>query len=624
MDQEIRLGVIPADQRITLSWSNINVTFTPGRGLLDKVRGRPSPPSTRILKEVSGVAKPGRLMALMGASGAGKTTLLNVLTNRGISDLEVTGNVLLNGQRMSELGPALNELIGYVQQNDILPPTLTVREYLVFTGTMTMYKRLTSQQIYNKVDELLTQFSMLDCADSLIDVGTFCISGSERKRLSVACKLFGERRLLFLDEPTTGLDSYVAQLLIGNLRSLADLGYNIVCTIHQPSSQVFNMFDQLFLLADGRCVYFGEREEAVPYFSVFGYTCPDTFSPADYLIDLLAIKPGRECACLDRVESIANAFSESTMAKTVHDLLCEEYERVGDNESIHLESSVSKSKQAPRMSQFIYLFWRCSIGLWRYPLLILLRFLLITCACVLLMVIYVHPDDTYTESRANGIQGLLFFMSSFFIIFNSLLILSVLPSDLPLIVREHRDGLYHLSSYYITTFLVQSIIGSCFMIASTCAVYFVVGLKKDPQTFFSAMGILIIVFLINVGFAALVSAIYETAGNTVSQSIPLVFLSNVLGGYFCLLGSIPHFLDPLLYINWLPWGYEMLSINQWRGVELECTNTSCLTGDDVLHRWGLDKNAFEKNFILILFQLAGYHVVAFIILSLKMRFKWSG
>eukprot|EP00057_Strongylocentrotus_purpuratus_P023303 XP_011677777.1 PREDICTED: protein white-like [Strongylocentrotus purpuratus] len=569
MNQHTSIGAIQPDQRITLSWSNINVTFTPSAGLLDKVRGRPPPTSTRILKEVSGVAKPGRLMALMGASGAGKTTLLNVLTNRGISGLEATGNVLLNGQRMSELGPTLNELIGYVQQHDILPPTLTVREYLMFTGTMTMYKRLTSNEIYDKVDELLTQFSMLDCADSLIDVGTSRISGSERKRLSVACKLFGERRLLFLDEPTTGLDSFVAQHLIRNLRSLADLGYNIVCTIHQPSSQVFNMFDQLFLLADGRCVYFGERTKAVPYFSMLGYTCPDTFSPADYLIDLLAIRPGIEAACLDRVVLIANAFGESEMARTIEGVLQDECGRGGkNNESLHLESSVSKSKQAPWMSQFIYLFWRCSVGLWRYPILILLRFLLITCACVLLMVIYFHPEDTYTESRANGIQGLLFFMSSFFIIFNSLLILSVLPGDLPLVVREYRDGLYHLSSYYITAFLVQSIIGSCFMIASTLAVYFVVGLKKDPQTFFIATGILIIIFLINVGFAALASAIYETAGKTMSQAIPLVFISNVLGGYFCLLGSIPRYLDPLMYINWLPWGYEMLSINQWRGIEL--------------------------------------------------------
>ncbi|XP_071485394.1 protein white-like [Diadema antillarum] len=634
------LSSIPVDRRLTLTWSDITVTFEPKRGPIDKLRGRPSPPPTRILKEVSGVSGPGQLMALMGASGAGKTTLLNVLTNRGTSGLEVKGTVLLNGHPVTELGSTAEELIGYVQQNDILPPTLTVSEYLMFSATMTMYKRLSPQDIINKVDELLTQFSLLDCADSLIDVGPARISGSERKRVSVACKLFGERRLLILDEPTTGLDSFVAQRLVESLRSLAELGYNIICTIHQPSSQVFSMFDELFLMADGNCVYFGPRQDAVAYFSELGYTCPDTFSPADYLIDLLAIKPGFESACHERISTVARAYEGSRRASVVTQRLTAEYTRTSDEDphmkthskhqaqlkKSHCVQVQVQSQPMPWMSQFVYLFWRCAIGIWRYPTLILIRFLLISCACALLMVIYFHPAPTYTSSRANGIQGLLFFLSSFFIIFNSLLILSVLPAELPLVIREHRDGLYRLSAFYVTTFLVQSIIGTLFMVLSVLAVYFVAGLRRDPAAFFIATGILIIIFLVNVGFAALVSSIYETTGKTVSQAIPLVFLSNVLGGYFCLLNSIPQYLDPILYINWLPWGYEMMSINQWRGVnDIVCVEQPCLrTGDAVLYRWGLNKDAFTKDLILIIVQLAGYHIVAFIILSLKMRYKWSG
>eukprot|EP00057_Strongylocentrotus_purpuratus_P020132 XP_011674606.1 PREDICTED: protein white-like [Strongylocentrotus purpuratus] len=239
---------------------------------------------------------------------------------------------------------------------------------------------------------------------------------------------------------------------------------------------------------------------------------------------------------------------------------------------------------------------------------------------------YVHLEETYTVSRANNIQGLLFLLASFFIIWNSLLVLAVLPKDLPLLIREHQDGLYQLSAYYITTFLVQSIVGTIFMIGSVSSIYFVVGLKRDPSSFFINLAVLIIIYLINVGFDALISAICEAPGKTVSNAIPCVILSNVTGGYFCTLGSMPRFLAPILAINWLPWGYELLSINQWKGVSgIECDGKLCLfeDGEGVLRHWELSQNAFNKDMTYILCQLVGYHVLAYIVLSMKMRFKWA-
>ncbi|XP_030830619.1 ABC transporter G family member 21-like [Strongylocentrotus purpuratus] len=209
--------------------------------------------------------------------------------------------------------------------------------------------------------------------------------------------------------------------------------------------------------------------------------------------------------------------------------------------------------QLPWFKQFVYLFWRSSVGVSRDPKLNILRIILIGVACVLIQMSYVHLEETYTVSRANNIQGLLFLLASFFIIWNSLLVLAVLPKDLPLLIREHQDGLYQLSAYYITTFLVQSIVGTIFMIGSVSSIYFVVGLKRDPSSFFINLAVLIIIYLINVGFDALISAICEAPGKTVSNAIPCVILSNVTGGYFCTLGSMPRFLAPILAINWLPW-----------------------------------------------------------------------
>ncbi|CAG2116671.1 unnamed protein product, partial [Medioppia subpectinata] len=160
--------------------------------------------------------------------GAGKTTLLNVLTARNLSKLRVKGVVLLNGQAVS--AETMASLSSYIEQHELFHPLLTVREHLVFQSLLRMDRSLTRE---------LKNFNLSKCMDTQIggDFEFKGISGGEMKRLSFASEILSNVSLI--DEPTTGLDSFMAQNIVQTLKTMASEGRTIVCTIHQPSSQVF-------------------------------------------------------------------------------------------------------------------------------------------------------------------------------------------------------------------------------------------------------------------------------------------------------------------------------------------------------------------------------------------------
>ncbi|CAN0891850.1 ABC transporter G family member 15 [Linum grandiflorum] len=217
-------------------------------------------PTKRLLEGVNGYAEPGKIKAIMGPSGSGKTTLLDALAGRLPSNVVMTGNILHNGKKKKQLDCSG---MGYVRQEPTLLGTLTVREAIRCEAHL----RLPSTMMKNEIDDIaegaITEMGLGDCADRF--VGTWHlkgVSGGERKRLSIALQILTKPELLFLDEPTTGLDSASAFFVVRILRNIAEDGRTVVSSIHQPSSEVFALFDELCLLSGGETVYSGEAKMA--------------------------------------------------------------------------------------------------------------------------------------------------------------------------------------------------------------------------------------------------------------------------------------------------------------------------------------------------------------------------
>ncbi|KAH6760395.1 P-loop containing nucleoside triphosphate hydrolases superfamily protein [Perilla frutescens var. hirtella] len=246
----------------------------------------------RLLRSVNGEILPGRITALMGPSGAGKTTLLSALAGKTVG-CSITGLVLINGK--VESIRSYKKIVGFVPQDDVVHGNLTVEENIWFSANCRLSATLIRADKVLIVERVIESLGLQPVRNSLVGtVEKRGISGGQRKRVNVGLELVMEPSLLFLDEPTSGLDSSSSQLLLRALKREAFEGVNICMVVHQPSYSLFNMFDDLILLAKGGLTaYHGAVRDVEDYFANLGINVPDHINPPDYFIDVLEgmVKP---------------------------------------------------------------------------------------------------------------------------------------------------------------------------------------------------------------------------------------------------------------------------------------------------------------------------------------------
>ncbi|KAF4142451.1 ABC transporter [Phytophthora infestans] len=263
-------GFAPEPAKFTLQWRNLSLKAEVKNPATKKTEEKV------ILNNVSGSAKPGELLVIMGPSGAGKSSLLDCISGRKSG---VEGEILLNSQPWTK---ATKRMASYVMQDDLFYETLTVKEHLTFQAKLRIGKTYTKDEYMRRVDEVMEELGLMKCRDTFIGGESLRgISGGERKRLSFATEILTSPSILFADEPTSGLDSFMAETVIKQLQQIARDGRTVLATIHQPSSEVFAIFDQLYLLSDGSPVYQGKASESVDYFSSLGYPCPPQINPSE-------------------------------------------------------------------------------------------------------------------------------------------------------------------------------------------------------------------------------------------------------------------------------------------------------------------------------------------------------
>lgn len=239
----------------------------------------------KVLQNVSGEFKHGRLTAVMGLSGSGKTTFLTTLSGRQWTG-KVSGNVFFNGKKVNISN--FYKLVGFVPQEDIMLRTLTVYETLYFAARTKLNWRKSNHEIEMLVNQVIEELGLEDCRDSIIgDEEKRGISGGQRKRVNIGIELVSDPSVLFLDEPTSGLDASAANEVCIMLQRIAKTGIPVITVIHQPRYEIFSMFDDLLLLGKGgKIVYLGPCSEAVNYFEKLGFKCPPKVNPADFLMDV--------------------------------------------------------------------------------------------------------------------------------------------------------------------------------------------------------------------------------------------------------------------------------------------------------------------------------------------------
>lgn len=240
-----------------------------------------------ILDGISGIAHPGEITAIMGASGAGKTSFLDILARKNKRG-QTAGDFFVNGEKVTDT--EFKSVVGFVDQEDTMLPTLTVHETILTSALLRLPRGMGRAAKEQRAIEVEKQLGIYHIRDSLIgseEGKGRGISGGEKRRVGIACELVTSPSILFLDEPTSGLDAFNAFNVIECLVTLAKTyKRTVIFTIHQPRSNIVALFDRLILLAQGKTVYSGPFPQCQEYFHDVGYTCPPGFNIADYLVDL--------------------------------------------------------------------------------------------------------------------------------------------------------------------------------------------------------------------------------------------------------------------------------------------------------------------------------------------------
>lgn len=550
-------------QPIDLTWRDLSFSV-PLKGRAKKTAAGKTETSKQILSNISGSVRSGQMLAVMGSSGAGKTSLLNLLAGRVTTSkgAKALGSVMVNAEPRDYA--TFRKQSAYVLQDDDMFAELTVHEQVSYAATLRLPSAMSARAKAARVDRVIQELGLAKVANSPIGGALVRgVSGGERKRVSIATELVTDPALLFLDEPTTGLDSFNALNVMQALRHLASSGRTIVCTIHQPRSAIFALFDQLLLLSEGRVMYQGAASEAVPYFSSLGFQAPPRFNPADFFIDLLSVDP--RSPDKERTTKARIAFMDNKFTAAQQPLL--ESTPLDDAEAA-MEAQVETNEEVPLASGLYQNSWfKELVVLSGRNLKLVSRAKMANGTLLgqtlvfglLLGIIWMNKGRTDGFESLMSIAGILFFITinqSFGAAFG---VIFQFPLERSVVTRERASNMYRTSAYFISKTVTDMAKTFFFNMLFSLLVYWMVGLRRDAVSFFRFT---LVLFCLSTFAESLSLAVSVLTGDPqASASLVPVFvvLCVLFGGFFIQSSQLPYWIGWFRYVSFIYYGFNALA-----------------------------------------------------------------
>ncbi|KAI1457887.1 P-loop containing nucleoside triphosphate hydrolase protein [Annulohypoxylon moriforme] len=560
-------------QSSVFHWNNLSYEVKVGKGK-----------TKTILDDIQGWVVPGTLTALMGVTGAGKTTLLDVLANRANFGV-ARGEICIDGQERDE---SFQRKIGYAQQEDIHLPTATVREALEFSALMRQPTASREDKL-SYVDNAIGILDMKSYEEAIVGVPGNGLNIEQRKRLTIGIELVAKPELLlFFDEPTSGLDSQTAWSICTLLRKLSANGQAVLCTIHQPSSQLFMLFDRLLLLNNkGQCIYFGDigkdASTAVSYFEGRGAQPPAPgANPAEWMLQTTSGETTDASSDLPPSEFWAREWATGKQRDDVAGRLIE-LKTKGTPEKTSSTSGY-KAYATPWLFQMVSVTRRIFQEYWRRPVYIYSKF-----ALCIGIALFDGLSFQNTRLDLQGFSNLLFSMFLLTQIFGTMdqqVIPRLMEGRALFEGRERRSKTYHwtvfLASNVVVEFTWQLLVTAFVFVIW----YYPTGLQRTGEgdaafgvASRGALSFVIIIFfcLWTITFSQALASVIELEESAVQVATLLFYFSLVFCGVLVFPKDLPDFWIFVWRASPLTYFIDGLALAGLWNVELSCSRAQILS-----------------------------------------------
>lgn len=542
---ERKKGMILPFKPLTMTFHNLNYFVD----MPKEMRSKGIPENRlQLLSNVSGVFSPGVLTALVGSSGAGKTTLMDVLAGRKTGGY-IEGDIKISGHPKEQRTFA--RISGYVEQNDIHSPQVTVEESLLFSSSLRLPKEVSEEKRREFVEEVMRLVELDSLRNALVGLpGSSGLSTEQRKRLTIAVELVANPSIIFMDEPTSGLDARAAAIVMRTVRNTVDTGRTVVCTIHQPSIEIFEAFDELLLMKrGGRLIYGGKlglhSQTMIDYFQGIDGIPPiaSGYNPATWMLEVTT-PAAEEKIGID----FANVYRNSEQYREVEASIMHFSTPATGSEPLKFASTYSQDN----LSQFLTCLWKQNLVYWRSPQYNAMRLFFTTLSALIFGSVFWNVGSKRDSTQdLFMVMGALYAAVLFLGVNNASSVQPIVSIERTVFYREKAAGMYSPLAYALAQGLVEIPYVAMQTILYGVITYLMVNFERTIGKFLLYILFMFLTFTYFTFYGMM------AVGLTSSQHLAAVISS----AFYSLWNLLSGFLVPKPYIpGWWIWFYYICPI----------------------------------------------------------------
>ncbi|XP_051831147.1 ATP-binding cassette sub-family G member 5 [Antechinus flavipes] len=530
----------------------------------------------QILKDISLYVESGQILGIVGSSGSGKTTLLDAISGRLRRKGTFLGEVCVNGRQLKR--DEFQDCFSYALQNETLLSNLTVQETLFYTALLAI--REGSKDFFEKkVEAVIAEMSLGHIANRLIGRKTFGgISNGERRLISIAAQLLQDPKVMLFDEPTTGLDCMTANRIVVLLSKLAQRNRIVILTIHQPRSELFQLFDKIAIMSRGELVFCGAPTEMIDFFSDCDYPCPEHSNPFDFYMDLTSVdtqSKEREIETYKRVQLIESAYKTSV----IYQQTLENIKKVKHLKT--LPPVPFKTKNSPgTLTKLGILLRKISRNLLRNKMAVSVRLIQNFIMALPLMFCILHLKNDVLKGAIQDRIGLLYSCVAGLPYTGLLNAITLFPDLRAVSDQQSQDGLYQkwqMLLAYILHILPFSILG---VVIFSSVLYWSVGLYPEGARFGYFCAATFVPHLVGELLTIVLLGVVQSP-NIVNSEVALLTIAGVLvgSGFMRNINDMPIPLKILGYFTFQKYSSEILIVNEFYGLNFTCGGSNSSAGN---------------------------------------------